>query len=49
MSKEEKYKLVITTIYNTLKQHEWEFTLKDKYIIKQIIKYIEVSKDFIEE
>lgn len=49
MSKEEKYELALKTIYRTLKQREWEFTLKDKYIIKSILQYIETVEKFIED
>ena len=49
MNKEEKYKLALSTIYNTLKEKEWEFTLKDKLIIKSILKYIETVEKFIED
>lgn len=49
MTNEEKYQLALKTIYNTLKQHEWEFTLKDKYIIRTILKYIEEVEKFVED
>lgn len=49
MTKEEKYKLALTTIYNTLKEREFQFTLKDKIIIRSILKYIETVEKFIEE
>lgn len=49
MNREEKYKLALTTIYNTLKEKEWEFTLKDKLIIRSILKYIETVEKFIED
>ena len=43
MSTEEKYQIALRTIYNTLKMREWEFTLKDKAIISDLLKagYIE--------
>lgn len=49
MTKEEKYKLALTTIYNTLKEKEFQFTLKDKMIIRSILKYIETVEKFIED
>ena len=49
MSVEEKYELALKTIYNTLKMREWEFTLKDKAIIKSILKYIETVEKFAEK
>lgn len=49
MTNEEKYKFALKTIYNTLKQHEWEFTLKDKMIIKSILKYIETVELYVED
>lgn len=49
MTKEEKYKLALKTIYNTLKEREFEFTLMDKAIIKSILKYIETVEKFIDE
>lgn len=49
MNREEKYELALRTIYNTLKEKEWEFTLKDKLIIKSILKYIETVEKFIKD
>lgn len=49
MSKEEKYELALRTIYNTLKEKEFLFTLQDKIIIKSILKYIETVEKFIED
>ena len=49
MSKEEKYELALRTIYNTLKEKEFLFTLQDKMIIKSILKYIETVEKFIED
>ncbi len=49
MTKEEKYQLALRTIYNTLKEKEWQFTLKDKAIIRSILKYIETVEKFIED
>lgn len=49
MTNEEKYKFALKTIYNTLKQHEWEFTLKDKYIIKSLLKYIETVEIYVKD
>lgn len=49
MSKEEKYQLALQTIYNTLKEKEFIFTLQDKAIIKSILKYIETVEKFIED
>ena len=49
MTKEEKYELALRTIYNTLKEKEFLFTLQDKAIIKSILKYIETVEKFIED
>lgn len=49
MSKEEKYQLALRTIYNTLKEKEFLFTLQDKMIIKSILKYIETVEKFVED
>ena len=49
MSKEEKYDLALRTIYNTLKEKEFLFTLQDKAIIKSILKYIETVEKFVED
>ena len=49
MTKEEKYELALKTIYNTLKEREFTFTLQDKAIIKTILKYIETVNKFIED
>ena len=49
MSREEKYQLALRTIYNTLKEKEWQFTLKDKAIIHSILKYIETVEKFTEK
>lgn len=49
MTKEEKYQLALKTIYNTLKEREFEFTLMDKAIIKSILKYIETVEKFIDD
>lgn len=49
MTKEEKYKLALNTIYNTLKEREFEFTLMDKAIIRSILKYIETVEKFIDD
>ena len=49
MTKEEKYELALRTIYNTLKEREFTFTLQDKTIIKTILKYIETVEKFIED
>lgn len=47
MNREEKYKLALTTIYNTLKQKE--FYMLDRAIINTILKYIETVEKFIED
>lgn len=49
MTKEEKYELALKTIYNTLKEKEFIFTLQDKAIIKSILKYIETVEKFIKD
>ncbi len=49
MTLEEKYQFALKSIYNTLKMKEWEFTLKDKVIIRSIIKYIETVEKFTEK
>ena len=49
MSKEEKYELALKTIYRTLREKEFMFTLQDKAIIKSILKYIETVEKFIED
>lgn len=49
MSKEEKYQIALRTIYNTLKEKEFLFTLQDKMIIKSILKYIETVEKFVED
>lgn len=49
MTLEEKYQFALKTIYNTLKEKEWQFTLKDKAIIRTIIKYIETVEKFTEK
>lgn len=49
MTKEEKYKLALQTIYNTLKERKFEFTLMDRYIIESILKYIETVEKFVED
>lgn len=49
MTKEEKYKLALETIYNTLKQKESQMHICDKAIIKSILKYIETVEKFVEE
>ena len=49
MKTEEKYKEALRTVYRTLKMREWEFTLKDKYIIKSILQYIETVEKLIED
>lgn len=48
MSKEEKYQIALRTIYNTLKERQFEFTLMDRAIIKSILKYIETVEKYIE-
>lgn len=48
MSKEEKYQIALHTIYNTLKEREFEFTLMDRAIIKSILKYIETVEKYVE-
>lgn len=48
MTKEEKYEIALKTIYNTLKEKEFIFTLQDKAIIKSIIKYIETVEKYVE-
>jgi len=47
MTKEEKYKLALETIYNTLKQKQ--FYMLDRAIIETILKYIETVEKFIED
>jgi len=47
MTKEEKYKLALKTIYNTLKQKQ--FYMLDRAIIETILKYIETVEKFIED
>ena len=49
MTKEEKYELALKTIYNTLKEKEFLFTLQEKAIIKSILKYIETVEKYINE
>ena len=49
MTKEEKYELALKTIYNTLKEKEFLFTLQDKVIIRSILKYIETVEKYINE
>lgn len=49
MTKEEKYELALKTIYNTLKEKEFIFTLQDKAIIRSILKYIETVEKFIKD
>ena len=49
MTIEEKYELALKTIYNTLKEKEFLFTLQDKTIIRSILKYIETVEKFIKE
>ena len=49
MTLEEKYQFALKLIYNTLKEKEWQFTLKDKAIIRTIIKYIETVEKFTEK
>lgn len=49
MSKEEKYELALKIIYNTLKERYFEFSVKDKIIIKSILQYIEKVEKFIED
>lgn len=49
MTKEEKYEKALKTIYNTLKEKEFIFTLQDKAIIKSILQYIETVETFIED
>ena len=49
MTKEEKYKFALDTIYNTLKERKFEFQLADRYIIESILKYIEKVREFAEE
>lgn len=47
MTKEEKYKVALETIYNTLKQKQ--FYMLDRAIIETILKYIETVEKFIED
>lgn len=49
MTKEEKYELALNTIYNTLRERLFEFTLADRKIIKTILQYIETAKEFIKD
>lgn len=49
MTKEEKYKLALDTIYNTLAERQFEFTLSSLMIIKSILKYIETVREFIND
>ena len=49
MSKEEKYRLALNTIYRTLKERYFEFTLMDKSIIRSILQYIETVEKFIDD
>ena len=49
MTKEDKYEISLKTIYNTLKEKEFIFTLQDKAIIKSILQYIETVEKFIED
>lgn len=49
MSKEEKYRLALNTIYRTLKERYFEFTLMDKAIIRSILQYIETVEKFIDD
>ena len=47
MTVEEKYKLALKTIYNTLKQKQ--FYMLDRAIINDILKYIETVEKFIKD
>lgn len=49
MSKEEKYDLALKTIYRTLKEKYFLFSVKDKIIIRSILQYIETVEKFIED
>lgn len=48
MSTIEKYQIALRTIYNTLKERQFEFTLMDRAIIKSILKYIETVEKYVE-
>lgn len=49
MSIEEKYDLALKTIYRTLKERYFEFSVSDKLIIKSILQYIETVEKFIKD
>lgn len=49
MTKEEKYQLAIKSIYNTLKERYFEFSVVDRKVIKAILDYIETVEKFIED
>lgn len=49
MTEKEKYELALKTIYNTLKEKEFQFCLRDKLVIQSILKYIETVEKFIKD
>lgn len=49
MTKEEKYRLALNTIYRTLKERFFELSVQDKVIIKSILQYIETVEKFIDD
>ena len=49
MTEEEKYELALQSIYRTLKERYFEFTIADRKIIKAILEYIETVEKFIKD
>ncbi len=49
MSKEEKYRLALNTIYRTLKERFFQLSVSDKAIIRSILQYIETVEKFIDD
>lgn len=49
MTKEEKYEIAIDTIYNTLKERQFIFSIAEQKIIRSILKYIETFKEYVKD
>lgn len=49
MTKEEKYRLALNTIYRTLKERFFQLSVSDKAIIRSILQYIETVEKFIDD
>lgn len=49
MTKEEKYRLALNTIYRTLKERFFQLSISDKAIIRSILQYIETVEKFIDD